>query len=363
MVIVGRYFRKYRGIATGLALSGGGLGAMWVPYAIRYFLNQYGLQGAMTIYAGIMGNVCVCAMLLRPYNSYPRKSRRHVHVQKDGQHEEEEILMNAEVAVVVDKESETCLESTVDIQDTATEKHFDKERDDDGTEKLLVKNKLLIPLSKDRTGNSLYQSNSSLTVIAASISCRNIPASFEQLHKQISNCNVAGVDKSSNQKRNFLYEIEWRLFLDPVFTLFVVMILFSMVSYHSIFNIVPPFADEIGLSGEDGAFILMIFGLTDLIGRVVAGILMDVLPNHHHVIFSVCVAVCAIGVTLTPVFRSLLTLCLFMASYGCFAGGYNGTAAIIAFDKVGLRHMSSAWGFLCFAASIAMLLNPMASGR
>ncbi|XP_021340020.1 monocarboxylate transporter 12-B-like, partial [Mizuhopecten yessoensis] len=315
VVMVANYFKKYRSFASGVALSGGGLGAMLLPYLIRYFINQYGLQGAMLIYAGIMGNCCVCAMLLRPFTSYPLKSKT---LKSSSTHGDREQVLLIKQSESKDKCKDSGKEkTTIILYDSALENEdcavmLSHQHCDDTDSNNLS--------PKAHIERRPHLSNGSLNVMAASISCQSIPQSFEPPpNKHIVKNNP------TKTKKTFLHEIKWKLFLNPVFTVFFALTFFSMVSYHSLFNVVPPFADELGMSGEDGALVLLIFGATDLTGRIAVGILMDIFPKQRHVIFTICVGVCAVGVIVTPLFRSFLTLSLFMASYGCFAGGYNST--------------------------------------
>ncbi|XP_060083193.1 monocarboxylate transporter 12-like [Ylistrum balloti] len=313
LVMVANYFAKYRSFATGFALSGGGLGSMTFPYLIRYFINQYGLEGAMMIYAGMMSNICVFAMLLRPFTNYPLRKTHDICNQEGNIKELDSLIPRGESA---DNGKSSSIENT-----TVSPHHPNSGQ---------VNSSKLHP--DDQTESDLHLSKESVNVVA--------------------------------KKNNFLHEINWKLFLSPVFIVFFAVIFFAMISYHSLFNIVPPYADELGLSGEDGALILLVFGAADLIGRIAFGVLMDIFPNpkHRHIIFTACVAVSTVGVIMTSFFQSLLSISLFMASYGCFAGGFNGTGMIVLVDKVGMKVLPSAWGFICLSASIAMLINPWASG-
>lgn len=347
VVMVANYFRKYRSFATGLSLSGGGLGAMTIPYLIRYLMNQYGLEGALLIHAAFMANTCVCAMLLRPYTNYPLKSQAKQTSDSNKDVELESLIHKTEHKSKDENNEMKSIVVSECTENNTTGAMLRTYHDTHDPERLHP---------KSHVENGLHLSKDSVNAIASAISCQ----SLNQVFEASSDTKV----RANDTKRSFLREIKWKLFLNPVFTVFFAVIFFSMVSYHSLFNIVPPFADEIGLSGEDGAIVILVFGATDLIGRIGFGILMDIFSTQkqRHIIFTTCVLVCAVGVIFTPLFRSLLTLCLFMASYGSFAGGFNATAMIVIVDKVGMKRLPSAWGFICFAASIAMLINPWASG-
>ena len=66
IVHVGLYFDKKRGIATGIASSGSGIGVFILPPICEAIFNQYGFTGMFLILGGLMLHGCVAALLYRP---------------------------------------------------------------------------------------------------------------------------------------------------------------------------------------------------------------------------------------------------------------------------------------------------------
>ncbi|XP_048247256.1 monocarboxylate transporter 12-like [Haliotis rufescens] len=75
-VILGYYFPENAGLATGISISGVGLGIFVHPPLVGYLVESYGFHGAFLIVGGITFHVCVAGMLMRPA-TFERK-RRHV---------------------------------------------------------------------------------------------------------------------------------------------------------------------------------------------------------------------------------------------------------------------------------------------
>ncbi|XP_060084724.1 monocarboxylate transporter 12-like [Ylistrum balloti] len=261
VVIVSQYFSKYRSIASGISLAGGGLGGMVFPYFIRFLLTEYGLQGALLVYGGVMFNICVCALLIRPLN--PKK------------------LAQQEQAI-------------------------GKNTKPDGIKREMFST---IPMLIWRS----------------------------------------------------MKDLEWKLFKELDFILLIFAVFFAMFGYNSLFNIVPQFMKEIGFPNEDGAFILLIFGLTDLIGRILFGFVLEIFPSHRKGLFTMMILLFGFGITVTSFLRRKLYLCVFMGCYGLFAGGFNGTLMIITLEFADLERLPSAWGFVCWSSAIAFLLNPIST--
>ncbi|KAK7097941.1 monocarboxylate transporter 5-like [Littorina saxatilis] len=84
-VLIGSYFRKRRSLALPLAKCGSSVGNMLMPPLVTFFLQHYGLSGALLL-TGALGLHCLpAAMLLRPVASYHRhrgKNARAISRQK-----------------------------------------------------------------------------------------------------------------------------------------------------------------------------------------------------------------------------------------------------------------------------------------
>ncbi|CAH1782265.1 unnamed protein product, partial [Owenia fusiformis] len=73
IVLVGQYFDKRRALANGLAISGAGVGTFVMPLLMRFFLDVYSVEGTMIVLGGVVLNVCICGMLLRPTEFYTKQ--------------------------------------------------------------------------------------------------------------------------------------------------------------------------------------------------------------------------------------------------------------------------------------------------
>lgn len=66
MVVVGQYFNKHRSQANGLAVAGGSLGQVVIPFLFVSFVNTFNFQGGTMLYAALALHAIPAAMLLRP---------------------------------------------------------------------------------------------------------------------------------------------------------------------------------------------------------------------------------------------------------------------------------------------------------
>lgn len=74
-VVISFYFTKRRGLANGLATTGSGLGFFLFPPLATYLLEELGLRGACVILSGVMMQGVVCGALVIPGPNDPIKLR------------------------------------------------------------------------------------------------------------------------------------------------------------------------------------------------------------------------------------------------------------------------------------------------
>ncbi|XP_048247015.1 monocarboxylate transporter 12-like [Haliotis rufescens] len=74
IVLVGKYFKKRRGLATTTASTAMSCASGLFPIFSQYLLNEYGIRGTLFIFAGLTMNMWVGASLFRPLEFYRKKS-------------------------------------------------------------------------------------------------------------------------------------------------------------------------------------------------------------------------------------------------------------------------------------------------
>jgi len=66
IIVVGLYFNRKRAVATGIAMSGSGLGTFAYAYLSNYLIDMFDWRGTILILSGILLNGVVCGALFRP---------------------------------------------------------------------------------------------------------------------------------------------------------------------------------------------------------------------------------------------------------------------------------------------------------
>ena len=73
VVMLSLYFDTKIGTATGIAMSGTGLGTIFMSVVTQYLVDEYGWRGTMLVLSAINANLCVAAATMRPV----MKLRKH----------------------------------------------------------------------------------------------------------------------------------------------------------------------------------------------------------------------------------------------------------------------------------------------
>ncbi|XP_071164883.1 uncharacterized protein [Mytilus edulis] len=201
--------------------------------------------------------------------------------------------------------------------------------------------------------------------VVASISMQSIPQTFERLDN--SNRGIL-IESQTLDKKGCCWSFkqlcifDWSLFKNPVFLLYLIFVFCESLGYLGIFNILPPFCEEIGGTDTQGATIIAIISISELFGRLFFGWCTHMCPNNCKTIYFGATFLMGLGILFTPDMNTFLHLAIFVGIYGFFAGGYNGVLFNTIINSLGLEKFSHAFGFIAFSASLSLLVNPVESG-
>ena len=66
VIVLGYYFKKKLGIATGVTFAGVGVGLLAMPPTVEWLCSQYGWQSALLIHSAFNAHIIVSGALYRP---------------------------------------------------------------------------------------------------------------------------------------------------------------------------------------------------------------------------------------------------------------------------------------------------------
>ncbi|ALC41308.1 CG8389, partial [Drosophila busckii] len=82
---INSYFSSKRGRAVGVSLAGAGLGQVFMPHVVRYFLHTHGFRAALLALAGISLLGLIGAVFLKPLHN----NRKHLQLLADKEHKQQ----------------------------------------------------------------------------------------------------------------------------------------------------------------------------------------------------------------------------------------------------------------------------------
>ncbi|XP_069103805.1 monocarboxylate transporter 12-like [Argopecten irradians] len=391
----GFHFRKRRALASGLSVSGSGAGSFALPPIIRYLINYYGLGGCLLLLGAFMLHTCIFCSLYRPpsywrlFNTSKGRKHRNVEEERIGNIDNDKacpLLNNAEDThtSVKDEKSngmvtrdsgsiEYCLENE---QNSLYKQVYMHSKN--------VRNKFLIDLKRNDedqhrsttslpcTGNtlvdgdmrsrsvSLTQSNKHFTSNKKDLLFSSLE-SFPSLHVHdvLQTHTPVSMDSGNTRIKSVL---EWSLLKTPSYIIFVIVLFTGVMGQHTLYNILPSVANERGVSDEQGAIVVSILGITDLIGRILFGWLADFGFVKRQTVYHINLTLFALIGFIVPHVGSFVGLCLVVVLLGIFTGGYTGCQLAVLSDKFGPEKLSSSWGFAAIFVSFALLINPVLAG-
>lgn len=306
LVIVGQYFKKRRSLAVGVATAGGGLGTLLLPPLFEILFEEWGFTGAFIILAGFPLHLCISGGLYRPLVDNKDKHRKL----KDDETDDIELMP------LRHKEEVDGVNNTDD--------HITKSAESDElTEK--EKNALLIKRP-----------------------------SLKEIKRKI-----LGKDDHESKKL-----IDLTLLKNSRFLTFCIGICFLSLAFNSVLIFIPPLAKDLGLTRLQGAYILSISGLFDILGRLGSGVILNLkkIKPFRMIIYNTAMFLLGFLTFTLPLSSSFIALSIAGAFYGLLTGIYTSQKSVILADILGSESLNSSFGILICFQGIGTLLGPPFTG-
>ena len=336
LAIIGVYFHKHRGLANSVFNGGGSVGGlMFAPIIVKIF-DEYQFSGAMLIFSGLLMNICVSALLLRPIETYHKKKRKFI---DEGTEitEQDKLLLQTDTNEALDKiDKKTSNLDRIKIEacpflsdNKLNRKLVPSDKANDSSHLLAVKTKLVDPIPNDspllqrvraysvgvrqRTvseHNHRYDSESNIhygkhalkgvinaisrSQVALYASSEGMFGSFidvnmqstknnpthhnERTEKDIDTTDTAvgcGSDIKSCILSVLCTVFDLGLLRNPVFITFLFMAFCMMPGLFLVPVYMPAFAKDIGVSNDKIGLLISLMMVIDLISKVLVGVIAD----------------------------------------------------------------------------------------
>ena len=156
--------------------------------------------------------------------------------------------------------------------------------------------------------------------------------------------------------------VEFRLFLNPFFLLFVVSNFIYYFWSDVPYMYAADHAVNLGQDSTDASFLLSIIGIFNMIGQVVFGYVGDLNVNLLN-IYAIVSALAGVFVGLIPFIHTYLGMCVAYAFFGfCISVSFPLTTVLLV-NYLGVARLTNAYGLLMLMQGIANLFGPPFAGK
>ncbi|XP_076091531.1 monocarboxylate transporter 9-like [Mytilus galloprovincialis] len=325
VVIVTAYFHKKLGTALGLATSGVGLGTFAIPLLLEASFTYYGYLGALIMAAAASVEIIVCGALMRPISLH-RRITEFSNRKRQGK-----ISVNS----ISDTEQSTNAELTTDY----SRKHQNAIKP-----QLLNDVDIVISVSENKRKLTSRKSVVSILRRASTVFLFNRDSSKTKIIE------------------TKIFDLS--LLKDLRYSAFCVAILLFTLAFSSGMVFLPAFALQIGTSEFEAAYTVVVTGVSDGIGRLLAGFLFDrkFMKPYRVYIYNVLIIFMGVVSLTIPSVTTFPQLAVACAIYGSIIGMYVSQKSVIIVDLLGIENLSKSFGIVLFFQGIGVFIGPPLSG-
>ncbi|GMT03641.1 hypothetical protein PENTCL1PPCAC_25815 [Pristionchus entomophagus] len=418
IVIVTMYFEKRRALATGVAVSGAGIGTWIFPQIYGYIRTAFGWRYVFLFGAGCMAICGLCGATFRPLQfietdddeDSAAKSESSV---KEGNETTKESAALLSPSAALKATSNTSLHSagrglnarsSGDVNDA--EQGGQRSRAGtvtEGTGYLSVKGVLytgsITDVAEFKENPDKYRHRkvtlpegipthwNSTTSLHCFLSMTSLHSHTHKASKLGELKEIEGDDDVFEDEKSLERKTEggiWNsavrmlnldLLAEPAFVLFAVSNLLTSVGFNSPLYFLPMHANKgLGLAKADGDMVLSVFGICNTVGRITFGLVGDrklpFLPfgwgddtaRNRLWIYNLSLSICGLLTCLSFVFDNYLLLCIYSGTFGFTISSYICLTSVILVDLLGLERLTNAFGLLLLFQGVGTVFGPPLSG-
>ncbi|GFN76383.1 monocarboxylate transporter 14 [Plakobranchus ocellatus] len=347
LIVIGLYFRKRQGLATGLAVSGVGLGAFFLVPLEQYLFQNFSFQGAFLILSAVASHMLLVAMIYRPIST-----NNHY------------LASNAKKRMtqyLAERRSEGQLKGTNIDSDTLD--HFQ--------EVMRRENAITTTESEEQMSLPFKITNNGVVVTPVfHHDCDPHPRSVSNKIRNIvcGNCcceicfPVEEFNTTPDAESSKIFQ--FHLLRDKGFLFYCLATFMFSGCVKIVYVFLPTLVEAKGFSGNDAAAILSVVGPIDTFTRICIGVVMDLgfVKPYRLLLFNIFLVILAMCSVLLPNLNGLDEITLAMAVYSVSAGLCFASRTVVLVDLVGDHLLASSFGVLMFFQGIGALLGPPLSG-
>lgn len=395
------WFEKKRALATGLAVSGSGLGTFAIAPLTDYLVEMYGWRGTMLVLSGITLNFLVFGALFRevsvatsvtapkpnggssPHQNLlssvdnPSVVQSKATLHKNLSSSEAAINVNVEKCNnMIKKHHSTNTLSTRDEADPLFEctalpsdtapirkqvlvKHFSAS--DVARSHLLRSKQSLFPVSRRDIASIMSLAARQRTMS----SCPQLSTTSDEDNEQddknshkLTSCITKFCTKAQKIARE-IFDV--RLFAVPVYLLFFISNFILAYAYDLPYLYLPDYASSRQI--RKSSFFIAIIGIVNTFGQILFGYLGDRKCVDTLVLYGGSIFVCGGFVAAIPLMATYGELAFFSVMFGLLIGANFSLETVVLVKILSLEQLTRSYGLLMFGQGVASLIGPPIGGN
>ncbi|XP_052805444.1 monocarboxylate transporter 14-like [Mya arenaria] len=376
IIVVGLYFNRRRAIATGIAMSGSGLGTFAYAYITDMLIIQYDWRGTILILAGVLLNGIVCGILFRPLSDCATvscaSSSEYISDSNDsgkGTTELRKLLLERRYKEMCDEHNYDMLKVT------------------NMPERLTVSTANMVHLPGDTTAylqakEFSSQTNCSSTRIKPIKNQMSKPSVFysgslnnlrhrhnagyhrsHEIDKPIVAMDNESDAETCQDSSTFvgILKTNVNLFKDNIFVLLLLTNVCWTVQSVPL-TYIPDLGVSKSLTTSEAATLISIVGITNIIGRIMSGLITDCLNVNCTHTYIVTLFMASAMSFLMPWCNGFATLAICSGVFGLCMATHVSMRTIVLADHLGIERLTRSFGLVALFQGVAFLTNAPLAG-
>ncbi|XP_055303521.1 monocarboxylate transporter 12-like [Sitodiplosis mosellana] len=162
----------------------------------------------------------------------------------------------------------------------------------------------------------------------------------------------------ADTRESFIEMMNFNLLKDPIFVLFTVSNFATSLGFYVPYFCLADQAKVLGMTSEDGSWLLAAIGIANTLGRLILGYISDKSWVNRLWVYNCCLVICGVATAASTLCIDFWSLIIYSAVFGFTIGAYVGLTSVILVDLLGLDKLTNAFGLLLLFQGIATFVGP-----
>jgi len=368
------YFEKHRGLATGIAVTGSGLGAIAFPPLMDLLMDRYSWRGMLLVTSGIgftLVPACALYRFLSPqeFATHEEKIRLRldacelspISVQKDSYESSEAAACSVIHRQDVQEIWEIHLnnDESVDLRYNSMSSETGLNCDEEKTLSCNT-NKVTKCAITTQTDRDAVIDTEDGKQAGADYLCNNLA---EKSTEAVHSSKYLLASNFWNELKSIPSQIFARkLFRDSAYLIFCAANFLLFVWVSSPFVYLVDRALQLDIDSSRAIFLLSIVAIARTVGQLVIGYVGDWHVVNVNLLYAVGVMIIGAATGLVPFCVTYATMCVYSVVFGMFFSVTSVLPMMCLIELVGLDNSTQAFGFLQLVQGIGTLLGTPIGG-